>query len=134
VTFFPELAWKFSKVTHGAVVLSLDAGSLQQLGVAEKSVILQVNGRDVSDADQFAKIIVEERDNTENTGGAFRITVQSDSSDPREFSQSFPTRVIEVPVDRPRHRGKGTGGSSTGGINIWDRTGGGKSGRDDPTQ
>jgi hypothetical protein len=42
--------------------------------------------------------------------------------------------VIEVPIDRSssKHRG-GTGGTS-GGVNIWDRTGGGKSGRDDPTQ
>ena len=38
VPFFPELAWKYPKVTRGAVVMTLQAGSLQELGVAEKSV------------------------------------------------------------------------------------------------
>jgi hypothetical protein len=134
VSFFPELAWKFPKVTKGAVVLSLEAGSLQQLGVAEKSVITSVDGREIADAEAFATIIVQERDVMTERGGAFRIMVQADAGEPREFSQTFPGRVIEVPIDRSsgKHRG-GTGGTS-GGVNIWDRTGGGKSGRDDPTQ
>ncbi|HEY5946624.1 MAG TPA: hypothetical protein VIV40_14075 [Kofleriaceae bacterium] len=135
VTFFPELAWKFPKVTRGAVVLSLEPGSLQELGVAENSVVLSVDGRETPDAETFSKIIVEERTTMEERGGAFRLLVQADSGDPREFSKAFPGRVIEIPIDsKGKHRG-GRGGSSTGGINVWDRVGGGRgSGRDDPTQ
>lgn len=134
VTFFPELAWRFPKVTRGAVVVGLETGALQALGVAEHSVILAIDGRDVPDAASFAKIITEERAMLEDRGGSLRILVQSDAGDPREFSQSFAGRPIEI-IEKPGKRGKGRGNDSSGGINIWDRTGGGRgTGRDDPTQ
>ena len=134
VTFFPELAWKYPNVSRGAVILRLAAGPIQQLGVAEKSVVLKVDGRDTADAESFAKIVVDERVLIEDRGGAFRILVQADTGDPREFSQSFPGKVIEIPIDRGRGRGK-RDGFGTGGVNIWDRSGGGRGGgRDDPTQ
>jgi len=134
VTFFPELAWRFPKVTRGAVVIGLETGALQTLGVAEHSVILAIDGRDVPDAASFAKIITEERAMLEDRGGSLRILVQSDAGDPREFSQSFAGRPIEI-IEKSGKRGKDRGNDASGGINIWDRTGGGRgTGRDDPTQ
>ncbi|HEX5062029.1 MAG TPA: hypothetical protein VFV99_21820, partial [Kofleriaceae bacterium] len=133
VTYFPELGWKYPKVSRGAIVLALQPGSLQQLGVAENSVVISVDGRDTPDAETFSKFVVEEREVLEERGGSFRLLVQADSGDPREFSQTFPGRVIEVPIKDGKHHGKGTGG--TGGVNVWDRFGGNRgSGRDDPTQ
>jgi anti-anti-sigma regulatory factor len=137
VAFFPELAWKYPKVTRGAVVMALKPGSLQELGVAENSVIMAVDGRDTPDADTFSKIVVEERDIQEERGGSFRLLVQADTGDPREFSKSFPGRVIEIPVDRggKRHGRHGSSGGTPSGVNVWDRFGGNRgSGRDDPTQ
>jgi anti-anti-sigma regulatory factor len=135
VTFFPELAWKYPKVTRGAVVMSLKAGSLQELGIAEKSVILTVDGRETPDAETFSKVVVEERAMQEERGGSFRLLVQADSGDPREFSQTFPARVIEVQVDKTGKRRGGRNGGNTNGVNVWDAFGGSRgSGRDDPRQ
>jgi anti-anti-sigma regulatory factor len=137
VPFFPELAWKYPKVTKGAVVMNLSGGSLQALGVAENSVILAVDGRDTPDAETFSKIVVEERAITEERGGSFRLAVQADTGDPREYSQTFPGRVIEIPIDRggKRHGRSGSRDSGSSGVNVWDRWNGNRgSGRDDPTQ
>ena len=138
VTFFPELAWKFPKVTRGAVVMSLDPGAIQELGVAENSVVVTVDGRDTPDAETFAKIVVEERALLEDRGGSLRLLVQSDSGDPREFSQTIAGRPVETPSDRGgKHHGRGDRGNGPGssGVNVWDRFGGNRgSGRDDPTQ
>ena len=136
VTFFPELAWRYPKVSRGAVVVGLDSGALQELGVAEHSVILAIDGRDTPDAASFAKIIAEERAMLEERGGSLRILVQSDSGDPREFSQSIAGRPIEVPSDRGKGgKGRKGGNGSSGGVNIWDQFGGNRgNGRDDPTQ
>ncbi len=134
VTFFPELAWKFPKVSRGAVIVGLASGTLQELGVAEHSVVLRIDGRDTPDAESFAKILGEERALVEERGGSLRITVQSDAGDPREFSQSFPGRYIEVAPDKGgKHRGGK--GDRPSGVNVWDRFGGNRgTGRDDPTQ
>jgi hypothetical protein len=135
LTYFPGLAWKYPKVTRGAIVVSLSAGSIQELGVAEKSVVLSIDGRDTPDAAAFAKIIVEERELLAERGGSLRILVQADSGDPREFSQTIAGRPIEIaPSGKYRGNGKDRGGPA-GGVNVWDRFGGNKgSGRDDPTQ
>jgi anti-anti-sigma regulatory factor len=133
VTFFPELAWRYPKVSRGAVVVSLQSGSLQELGVAEHSVILAVDGRETPDAATFVKVIAEERAMLEEKGGSFRLLVQSDSGDPREFSQAIAGRPVD-PGDRGRGRGKG-GRPNTGGVNVWDKYDGNRGGgRDDPTQ
>jgi anti-anti-sigma regulatory factor len=136
VTFFPELAWKYPKVSRGAVVVGLTSGAMQELGVAEHSVILAIDGRDTPDAASFAKILTEERAMLEERGGSLRLLVQSDAGDPREFSQSIAGRPIEVPSDRSGKRGKGrNSGAGTSGVNVWDTYGGIRGGgRDDPTQ
>jgi len=136
VTLFPELAWKFGKLSKGAVIVSLQPGALQELGVAEHSVVVAVDGREVADADSFAKVVTEEHAMLADRGGSLRILVQTDASDPREFSTTLPGKQVDaVPgKDDGKHHGKhGTGG--TGGVNVWDRFGGNRgSGRDDPTQ
>ena len=131
-----ELERWHAKVTRGAVIVSLAQGSIQELGVAENSIVLSIDGRDTPDAAAFTKIIAEEREMLEERGGALRILVQADSGDPREFSQTIAGRPIEIAPDRGRGGRGGKGGSGpAGGVNVWDRFGGNKgSGRDDPTQ
>jgi hypothetical protein len=137
MTFFPELAWKYGKLSKGAFILQLKPGVVQELGLAEHSVVVAVDGRETGDAESFAKIVSEERALLEDRGGSFRLLVQADAGDPREFSKQFAGKVIETtPDDGKHHHGGHTGGTGTnGGVNVWDRFGGNKgSGRDDPTQ
>jgi hypothetical protein len=137
VDYYPSLGWRFSKLDHGAVVTKLERGPLQDLGLAEHYVVLAVDGRDVVDADSFAKIVAEEQAQVAERGGQFRLLVQTDSGDPREFSTTYEGVHVDVPTPTGHggHGGHGTTSPGTGGVNIWDRTGGGKpGGKDDPTQ
>ena len=138
VSFFPGLAWKFPKHDHGAVVVALEPGEIQQLGVAEKYIVLAVDGRDVVDASSFVKILGEEHASLAERGGSLRLLVQGDTGDPREFSTQIAGKPVEGGTPIPnngRNTGRNTGSGGTGGVNVWDRFGGNKgSGRDDPTQ
>lgn len=138
VGFFPGLAWRFPKLDRGAVVVALEPGEIQQLGVAEKYIVLAVNGRVVADATSFVKIFGEERAVLADRGGSLRLLVQADTGDPREFSTQIAGKPVEGGTPNPtggRNNGRNTGSGGTGGINVWDRFGGNKgSGRDDPTQ
>jgi anti-anti-sigma regulatory factor len=136
VDYYPELGWRYGKLDHGAIVTKLERGPLQDLGLAEHYVVLAVDGRDVVDADTFAKIVSEEQAQVAERGGAFRLLVQTDSGDPREFSTTYEGVHVDTPTP-PTHGGHGGHGgtNATGGVNIWDRFGGNRgSGRDDPTQ
>lgn len=136
VTFFPELAWKYGKLSRGAIITALEPGTIQELGAAEHYVVLAVDGRETRDAETFAKIVSEERELLVERGGALRLLVQTDGGDPREFSKQFPGKPVEVIIDpKDKRHGKGTQTGGTGSINTWDRFGGSRgSGRDDPTQ
>src|SRR5690606_31552814 len=94
VTFFPALGWKYPHLDHGAVVVALEPGIVQELGVAERSIIVAVDGRDVQDAPAFAKILGEERVQLAERGGMLRLLVQGDSGDPREFSTQIAGRMV----------------------------------------
>ncbi len=132
---YPELAWRFPKLDHGAVITALEHGPLQDLGLAEHYVVLAVDGRDVVDAASFAKIVAEEHAQLEDRGGSLRLLVQTDTGDPREFSQAIAGRHVDAPVHAGHHGSGSTHDAGSGGVNIWDRVGGNKgNGRDDPTQ
>jgi anti-anti-sigma regulatory factor len=138
VGFFPGLAWKFPKLDHGAVVVSLAPGVLQELGVAERYIVLAVGGRDVPDASALVKILGEERTMLSERGGSLRLLVQTDSGDPREFSRQIAGKPVETPTGTGsggKRTNSGSAAGGTGGVNVWDRFGGNRgSGRDDPTQ
>jgi anti-anti-sigma regulatory factor len=137
VAFHPELAWRFPKLSRGAVVASLEPGLVQDLGIAEKYIVLAVDGRDAVDAESFVKLLSEERAQLAERGGSLRLLVQTDTGDPREFSTTIAGKAVApVPVDKPGTHGTGNrDGSNSGGVNVWDRLGGNHgSGRDDPTQ
>lgn len=137
VAYFPGLAWRFPKLSRGAVIVALEPGTIQQLGVAERYVVLAIDGRDIVDGESFAKLAAEEHALLAERGGVLRLLVQTDTGDPREFSTTFAGKAAAQPEARG---GKPTGKSSqdagtSGGINVWDRFGGNRgSGRDDPTQ
>ena len=135
VDYYPELGWRFGKLEHGAIVTKLGPGPLQDLGLAEHYVVLQVDGHEILDAASFAKTVEEENQQIEEHGGTLRLLVQAEQGEPREFSKTIEGPHIDVPTPTGHGHGHGGGTNATGGVNIWDRFGGNKgSGRDDPTQ
>ena len=137
VSMFPLVGWRYPKLEHGAIVTKLATGPLQDLGLAEQYVVVAVGGRDVIDGASFAKLATDEDAALVEHGGTLRLKVQASDGAPREFSTVIKVKTDETPVPGkgPRTPGTGRPGNPTGGVNIWDRYGGGKgSGRDDPTQ
>jgi anti-anti-sigma regulatory factor len=134
VGLFPLIAWRNPRLERGAVIIGLAAGPLQELGLAEQYVVFAVDGRDASDAAGFAKLADDEYAGLVERGGTLRLKVQAPDGAPREFAAAIkpPPDAPATPGRRPRPPGAG---SAAGGINVWDRFGGGRgSGRDDPTQ
>ena len=136
VAMFPLVGWRYPKLEHGAIITKLGTGALQDLGLAEQYVVVAVAGRDVTDAATFAKLATDEDAQLVEKGGTLRLKVQASDGAPREFSTVVKAKTDETPTNgKPPRNGSGTKPNGTGGVNIWDRYGGGKgSGRDDPTQ
>jgi anti-anti-sigma regulatory factor/ABC-type transporter Mla MlaB component len=137
VPAFPLVAWRWPQQTQGAIVVALGAGRVKELGIAEKYMVLDVGGRDVADAAAFARIATDEVARLESTGGQLQIQVQGDDPRPKSFAQAIKAKVTE-PVDDGKGKGDGKhgdGGRGTGGVNVWDKYGGGKKpSPDDPNQ
>src|SRR6185437_3103192 len=116
----PELGWRFPKLEHGAIVTKLSLGPLQELGLAEHYIVLSIDGHDVADAASFEKLANAEYGQLVETGGTFRVLVQGDTGDPREFSSTIPgPRQAQAPTPRPRIGGA-PASPQTGSINVWD--------------
>ncbi|HSK05089.1 MAG TPA: hypothetical protein VK932_27760, partial [Kofleriaceae bacterium] len=135
VSAFPLVAWRHPRLERGAIVTALGPGPLQELGLAEQYIVLSIAGRDVTDAATFARLAAEEHAGLEARGGTLRLKVQTADPGPREFALSLEPPAGSRPGSRPAGpAGRGPAGPP-GGVNVWDRLGGGKpAGRDDPTQ
>ncbi len=139
MTVFPQLAWRYPEVSRGAVLVAVDKGELRDLGLAPSYVVLEIGGRDVSDAAAFGQLAKEELTRLKASGGTLAVEVQAGDGDPRSFAAQIKG---DKPVDTGTGGGSGgrSGGNSggrtgTGNVNVWDRYGGGGSGgREDPTQ
>jgi len=135
MTAFPLLAWRYPEMVRGAVVVGVEAGPLRDLGLAPGYVVLEVGGRDVSDAASFAQLTGDELDRLKQSGGTLTLEVQAGDGDAKTFASPI---KADKPVDSGGHGGGHGGGShstGTGNVNVWDRYGGGGGGgRDDPTQ
>jgi anti-anti-sigma regulatory factor len=135
VSMFPLVGWRYPKLEHGAIITKLGTGPLQDLGLAEQYVVVAVAGRDVIDAATFAKLASDEHASLVDKGGTLRLKVQAADGAPREFATTIKAPEVDTPSGKGGHGGHGGSGANPGGVNIWDRVGGGKgAGRDDPTQ
>jgi anti-anti-sigma regulatory factor len=140
VSIFPQVGWRYPRVESGAIVVALDKGPLKELGLAEQYLILGVAGRDVVDAATFAKLATDEHTQLKDRGGTFALKVQAGDSAPREFATPIKGKVVETPLAHPTGNNGNSGNNGnptmpTGGVNVWDKFGGGKGGgRDDPSQ
>src|SRR5262249_32715351 len=133
VGLFPLVAWRYPRLERGAVILGLAAGPLQELGLAEQYVVLAVDGRDAIDAPGFAKLADDEYAGLALRGGTLRLKVQAADGAPREFATAIhsPSRPPSSDAPSAPAPGRGTRPTGPGGINVWDRFGGGgSSGRD----
>lgn len=135
VPAFPLIAWRHPKLERGAVVVGLDSGVLMGMGLAEQYVVLGIGGRDVNDATSFAKLANDEHTQLAARGGTLRLKVQTADPAPREFTSAIkPPNAPDPDKKRPTIIIVPGGGGNPGGINVWDKYGGGKGGRDDPSQ
>lgn len=139
VGLFPLVGWRYPKLESGAILTQLGAGPLQKLGIATQYIVLAVSGRDVTDANTFAKLAADEHASTAERGGTLRFKVQTLDGPPREFALELAAIKGTEPTSggsgRPQNGGREGTGNNTGGVNVWDRYGGGRgSNRDDPTQ
>ncbi len=136
VGMFPLVAWRYPKAEHGVVIVELASGLLQELGLAEQYIVLAVGGREIGDAASFAKLASEEFSMLAERGGTLRLKVQADGGAPREFATVIKLQQDPTPGARPgRPYVPSTTLSTPGGVNTWDKVGGGRAtGRDDPTQ
>jgi anti-anti-sigma regulatory factor len=135
LTFFPGAAWRFPAVTEGAFVLTVAPGPLRDIGLAPQDVVLELQGKQVHDAEAFALELRREWERTEALGGSIRMTVKSGDGAPRVYSLNVPRKPAPDEGTAPRANRDPRGGQSGGasGINVWDRTGGGAV-ADDPNQ
>jgi anti-anti-sigma regulatory factor len=130
VTLFPGMAWRHPGLRAGALLVAAEPGPLRDAGLAAGDIVLEVEGRPVASGRAFAEATEEARRRLEAAGGAIRLLVKSGDGEPRVFTVTVPRAVRE----RPRERiGGSTPAPAGGGVNVWDRTGGGDV-RDDPTQ
>lgn len=137
VGLFPLVGWRHPRLEHGAIVTALGAGPLQELGLAEQYIVVGIAGRDVADAAGFARLLADEHRQLADTGGTLRLKVQTTEGAPREFAKAIERggATTPAPPENPTGKGPRDGSGTSGGVNVWDRYGGGRgSGRDDPTQ
>jgi anti-anti-sigma regulatory factor len=135
VSMFPQVAWRYPKVTEGAIVTNVKAGHLKTASLVEQTVVLEVGGRAVHDASSFKKVVSEELDRLKD-GGRLELRVQAGDGGPSTFTAQIPA-PRQTPSGDGSHHGGGnhTGSHGTGNVNVWDRYNPGSgAGRDDPTQ
>jgi S1-C subfamily serine protease len=126
VSYFPELGWRYPRVSRGAIVTKLGPGPLQDAGVSEGDVVLAIDGRDVADPASFARLVGEELARLDEHGGLLHVLVQPQRGESRELSYAIASRR-SPPSAAPT--------ATTGSVNVWDRVGGNRgTGRDDPGQ
>jgi hypothetical protein len=136
VTASPELAWSHPSIVRGAQIVALDHGVLQDIGLAERYVVLAIDGHDVADAAAFGKLATDEHAALAAHGGVLRLLVQTDTGDPREFQAAIASPAAPVvPQTNVVHPPAPQNTAPQGGVNVWDRFGGNRGGgRNDPTQ
>lgn len=139
-TVYPLIAWKFPKVEQGAVVLAVEPGPIQAMGVASPYVLLGVGVEEnalkaVDGAAQFKEYAAADYARLEKQGGTLFVSVERGEDAPRTYELKVAPPAVAQP-DRDRDRTKGaSGGDDRKSVNNWDRFSGTKPGSvDDPTQ
>ena len=85
----------------------------------------------MADAASFAAAVAAAEERLEITGGALKLSVKSGDAPPRAFSVAVARKPAHAApaVERNETAPRAVGGTS--GVNIWDKTGGG---RDNPNE
>jgi anti-anti-sigma regulatory factor len=138
VGMFPQVAWRYPKVTEGAIVIDVAKGNLKNASLTDQTVVLEVGGRAVRDSSSFSKVVTEELDRLKEKGGRLELRVQAGDGGPSTFTAQIPGQPAVVPAGSGTAAPHGSGGNTGGGhgnVNVWDRYNPGSgAGRDDPTQ
>ncbi len=148
ITLFPALAWRWPSLNGsangggalaGAYLVRVDEGPLRAIGLSPQDVVLELQGRPVTDAPGFASALNAEAHLIQQDGGAVKMVVKSGDGEPRAFNLNVARAVVTQPPTPGDHatprpgNANGNGNPSGGGVNVWDKTGGGTV-RDNPNQ
>jgi hypothetical protein len=146
-TVYPLVAWQYPTVEGGAVILGVDKGPLQEMGLVSPYVVVEVGSRDgtkeVSTARDFVEHASATYERLKKDGGRFLVLVERGTREREDYHADLEKPKAPDPVNTGGDRGggdrgggdRGGKGKGTGNVNVWDRYGGGdKGGRDDPTQ
>jgi anti-anti-sigma regulatory factor len=135
VSVFPGIAWRYPEIQTGAVIIDVSSGELATTGLTKEYIVTSVQDRQIKDADAFSEIAPDEVKRLKKEGGSLKLVVKTgDLQGSSDFKIPF-AKIVKTPKNT-RPRGGSRGGSrprgNSGGINTWDKYGGG--GVDDPTQ
>lgn len=117
-TVYPGIAWRYSAVQGGVVIVALGDGELKSTGLSERYIILAVQEREIKDADAFENILSDELQRLGRDGGQLRLRVKTGDGEPIDFTLPVAKSVDDgIPV--PPSTGR-----LPGPVNTWDRVGG----------
>jgi len=115
VNFYPGVAWRYSNIEHGAIIVDLGKGDLMKIGIPKRGVVQFVQKKVVDDAKDFVDIMGEEIKRLKSgDGGELSMQVQRDDTGVAEFSMKLsgtlkvktPTKYRYVPRKGPRNTGR----------------------------
>jgi hypothetical protein len=86
MTAYPALAWRYPGLEAGAMVIALGEGYMRDAAATKGTIITAIQGRQIKDADAFARIGDEQADKLESEGGTLRITVKTTEGESTELS------------------------------------------------
>ncbi len=132
VTVFPGIAWRYPNIEAGAVIVKLDDGELKDNGLSAEYIIQEVDDRPVNDAASFARVIKKQVDILKDRGGSLNLKVKTGDLGGGDFKIPFKKEHQDRPFWRPRPTGPRPPSGYQ--IDTWGIQGGGRGGRDDPTQ
>ncbi len=128
----PSLAWRYPTLRGGALLVAIDEGPLRDAGLTRGDIVLEVEGAQVSSPAMLAERLTEAHERAAREGGAIRLSVKSGDGEPRTFNVAVP-RLPSARTPRTSSGADRVPALPTGGVNVWDRTGGG-SVRDNPDE
>jgi anti-anti-sigma regulatory factor len=142
-TVYPMIAWRYPQINHGAVIVGLDKGPLQQMGLHTQYIVLGVGNDEhqlgaIANASRFVELVNAAHDRIAK-GGSLFLEVERGADSTKVYDFEIKPPKAETPATTSgggnRSGGGSTGKSGGGNVNVWDRYGGNKGGgRDDPTQ
>lgn len=131
VTAFPSLAWRDANMNGGAQLTTVGTGPLATAGLAVGDIVIDLGGTPIAEAGSFATAVTFEAERLADAGGTIGLTVKRGDGPLRAVHVAIARSTVSTHPLRTNRSDQPSRISDMGGVNIWDRTGGGTA-RDNP--